>query len=336
MATQPRITQMSGRFASRPGNFLVRSVLAVRDISLEELKKIPGFVRTTTEGVIFDTKTNAQNFVKSDILKNAKEAAIKSRADTSGIARQKKTANPKLFARIIKLAEEGKTPIIKIGRDPAVVRLNNGPIDYGNIKNIITREKGEKFFNKIAEAHPREYYKSPNRISLEKNLNNLMKDYYKGIGTVKLTEKYLPNSPNVQSGTSATVLEDVIRENIDPKKLANRPTIIGANQYGTRKEQIKVLKNFQNYLSKNTNKFTSQAAAESNLKNLFKGSDSGTIGNFISRTNILRKAYNSKNLPEGFKVNPKVKDLIKYLPAQDFVESELRALGFSEKTIKIL
>ena len=100
------------------------------------------------------------------------------------------------------------------------------------------------------------------------------------------------------------------------------------------KKQIKVLKNFQNYLSKNTNKFTSRAAAEANLKNLFKGSGTDTIGNFVSRTNILRKAYNSKNLPEGFKVNQKVKDLIKYLPAQDFVESELRALGFSEKTIK--
>ena len=169
--------------------FLVRSVLAVRDLSLEELKKIPGFVRTTTEGVIFDTKTNAQNFLKSDTLKNAKEAAIKSRAETSGIARQKKSANPKLFARIIKLAEEGKTPIVKIGRDPAVVRLNNGPIDYGNIKNIITREKGEKFFNKIAEAHPREYYKSPDRIFLEKNLKNIMKNYYAGMGTQRINKK---------------------------------------------------------------------------------------------------------------------------------------------------
>jgi len=112
VATKPRVTPMSGRYASKPGNFLVRSVLAVRDLSLEELKKIPGFVRTTTEGVIFDTKTNAQNFVKSDTLKNAREAAIKSRAFTSGAARQKKSSNPKLFARIIKLAEEGKTPIV--------------------------------------------------------------------------------------------------------------------------------------------------------------------------------------------------------------------------------
>ena len=39
-------------------------------------------------------------------------------------------------------------------------------------------------------------------------------------------------------------------------------------------------------------------------------------------------------MPEGFKVNEKVKNLIRYLPAQDFIEEELRALGFSEKTIK--
>ena len=218
MATEPRITQMSGRYASKPGTFLVRSVLAVREISLEELKKIPGFVRTTTEGVIFDTKTNAQNFLKSDLLKNVKAGAIKSRADASAIARQKKTANPKLFNKIIQLAEEGKTSVAKIGTNPEVLKLNKGrPLAYNNIQNIITREKGEEFFAKVAET--KQYYKSPNRISLEKNLNNLMKDYYKGIGTVKLTEKYLPNSPNVQSGTSATVLEDVIRENIDPKKL---------------------------------------------------------------------------------------------------------------------
>ena len=333
MATQPRVTPIAGRYANKPGKFLVRSVMAVRELSDAELEKIPGFVRKTTEGIIFDTQSNAQKFVKSDLLKNVKAAAIESRAETSGIARQKKSRNPKLFNKIMQLAEEGKTSVGKIGTHPEVVKLNNGrPITYVNIQNIITREKGKDFFNKVAKT--KQYYKSPNRISLEKNLNNLMKDYYKGTGTVKLTETYLPNSPDAKRGTSATVLEDVIKENIDPKKLAKRPAVIGANQYGTRKEQIKVLKDFQNYLSKNTKKFTSKALAESNLKDLFKGSDSGTIGNFVARTNILRKAYNSKNLPEGFKVNQKVKDLIKYLPVQDFVESELRALGFSEKTIK--
>ena len=333
MATQPRVTPIAGRYANKPGKFLVRSVMAVRELSDAELEKIPGFVRKTTEGLIFDNQSNAQKFVKSDLLKNVKTAAIESRAETSGVARQKKSRNPKLFNKIMQLAEEGKTSVAKIGTNPEVVKLNNGrPITYVNIQNIITREKGKEFFDEVAKT--KQYYKSPNRISLEKNLNNLMKDYYKGTGTVKLTETYLPNSPDAKRGTSATVLEDVIKKNIDPKKLTKRPALIGANQYGTRKEQIKVLKNLQNYLSKNTNKFTSQAVAESNLKNLFKGSDAGSIGNFVARTNLLRKAYNSKNLPEGFKVNQKVKDLIKYLPAQDFVESELRALGFSEKTIK--
>ena len=305
MATQPRVTPIAGRYANKPGKFLVRSVMAVRELSDAELEKIPGFVRKTTEGLIFDNQSNAQKFVKSDLLKNVKTAAIESRAETSGVARQKKSRNPKLFNKIMQLAEEGKTSVAKIGTNPEVVKLNNGrPITYVNIQNIITREKGKEFFDEVAKT--KQYYKSPNRISLEKNLNNLMKDYYKGTGTVKLTETYLPNSPDAKRGTSATVLEDVIKKNIDPKKLTKRPALIGANQYGTRKEQIKVLKNLQNYLSKNTNKFTSQAVAESNLKNLFKGSDAGSIGNFVARTNLLRKAYNSKNLPEGFKVNQKI------------------------------
>ena len=43
-----------------------------------------------------------------------------------------------------------------------------------------------------------------------------MKDYYKGIGTRKLTDKYLPNSNAAKSLSSSTVLEDVISENTDP------------------------------------------------------------------------------------------------------------------------
>ena len=333
MATEPRVTPIAGRYANKPGKFLVRSVMAVRELSDAELETIPGFVRKTTEGIVFDNKSNAKKFVKSDLLKNVKAAAIKSRADASGIARQKKSANPQLFNKIIQLAEEGKTSVAKIGTNPEVIKLNKGrPITYTNIKNIITREKGKNFFNKVAET--KQYRQSPLMADINKNLKNIMKDYYAGIGTQKLTKKYLPDSTAAQSNQSSTILENVVKKNIDPKKLANRPAAIGANQFGTRKEQIKVLKNFQNYLSKNTKKFTSKAIAESNLKDLFKGSDSGTIGNFVARTNILRKAYNSKTLPEGFKVNQKVKDLIQNLPAQDFVESELRALGFSEKTIK--
>ena len=326
------VQELTERYADRPGKGFVKNKIASR-ISLEELRKVPGFIRTTTEGVVFDTLKNAKNFADGSVLENAKKQAIRSRADASGVARQKKTANPKLFNRIIKLAEEGKTSVAKIGTDPEVIKLNNGKkIDYQNIKNIIIREKGENFFNKVAET--KQYRQSPLRVDLNKNLKNIMKDYYAGMGTQRLTKKYLPDSTAAQSNQSSTILEDVVNKNIDSKKLANRPVAIGGNKYGTRKEQIKILKDFQNYLSKNTKKFTSKATAESNLKDLFKGSDSGTIGNFVARTNILRKAYNSKTLPEGFKVNQKVKDLIQNLPAQDFVESELRALGFSEKTIK--
>ena len=326
------VQELTERYADRPGKGFVKNKIASR-ISLEELRKVPGFIRTTTEGVVFDTLKNAKNFADGAVLENAKKQAIRSRADASGVARQKKTANPKLFNRIIKLAEEGKTSVAKIGTDPEVIKLNNGKkIDYQNIKNIIIREKGENFFNKVAET--KQYRQSPLRVDLNKNLKNIMKDYYAGMGTQRLTKKYLPDSTAAQSNQSSTILEDVVNKNIDSKKLVNRPVAIGGNKYGTRKEQIKILKDFQNYLSKNTKKFTSKATAESNLKDLFKGSDSGTIGNFVARTNILRKAYNSKTLPEGFKVNQKVKDLIQNLPAQDFVESELRALGFSEKTIK--
>ena len=84
MATQPRVTPIAGRYANKPGKFLVRSVMAVRELSDAELEKIPGFVRKTTEGIIFDTKSNAQKFVKSDLLKNVKAASMEARAEASG------------------------------------------------------------------------------------------------------------------------------------------------------------------------------------------------------------------------------------------------------------
>ena len=111
------VQELTERYADRPGKGFVKNKIASR-ISLEELRKVPGFIRTTTEGVVFDTLKNAKNFADGSVLENAKKQAIRSRADASGIARQKKTANPKLFNRIIKLAEEGKTSVAKIGTDP--------------------------------------------------------------------------------------------------------------------------------------------------------------------------------------------------------------------------
>ena len=75
-----RITPIEGRFSSKPGKFLVRSVMAVRELSDSQLKKITGFIRKTTEGLVFDNKSNAQNFVKSDVLKDVRSSAIKSRS----------------------------------------------------------------------------------------------------------------------------------------------------------------------------------------------------------------------------------------------------------------
>ena len=247
--------------------------------------------------------------------------------------RKLKFKKPDLFNKIIELAEEGKTSVIKIGQDPEVVKLNNGKtINYGSIQKIITDEKGPKFFKNLTKL--KQPFIGEIRKGALENLDSIMDDYYKGDSTITLTKKYFPNSKEAKAGKSATVLESVIKENIDPKKLKNRPVIIGSNQIGTREEQIKTLKEFQDYLAKNINKFTSKSVMESNLKDLFQNSNTNTLRNFVFRANSLRKIYNDKTSPEGFKVNEKVKNLIKYLPAQDFIEEELRALGFSEKTIK--
>ena len=324
------ITKLKQRYANKPGGYSVRNKVVARDVPLSKLQKLPGFVRKTTEDIIFDTLDNAKKFTNSKLAIDAKKAAIGNRDfDKTRI----KFRKPKLFNKIIELAEEGKTSVQKIGEDPEVVKLNNGKIiKYGSIKKIITDEKGEEFFKKVAET--KQPFIGEIRKGALENLDNIMDDYYSGMGTKKLTKKYFPNSPEAKLGNSSTVLETVINENIDPVKLANRPAAIGSNQFGTRKEQIKVLKEFQDYLAKNTEKFTSKATTEANLKSLFEGSKTDTLRNFVFRANSLRKIYNDKTPPEGFKINEKVKNLIRYIPAQDFIEEELRALGFSERTIK--
>jgi len=327
-ATIEKLTQ---RYANKPGGYSVRNKVVARDVPLSELQKLPGFIRKTTEDIIFDTLTNAKSFVNSKLAKDAKKAALST--DAKSEAKKLKNRKPKLFNRIMKLAEEGKTSVQKIGEDPEVVKLNNGKtIKYGTIQRIITDEKGEEFFKKVAET--KQPFIGEIRKGALENLDNIMDDYYSGMGTKKLTKKYFPNSPDAKANASSTVLETVINENIDPVKLANRPAAIGSNQFGTREEQIKVLKEFQDYLAKNTEKFTSKATTEANLKSLFEGSKTDTLRNFVFRANSLRKIYNDKTPPEGFKINEKVKNLIRYIPAQDFIEEELRALGFSERTIK--
>ena len=254
-------------------------------------------------------------------------------ATTAELRRSLKFINPELFNKIIQLAESGLISARAIGKHPEVVALNNGKeIQYGSIQRIITNEKGPKFFKDLTKV--KQYFKGEIRKGAEAKITNILRDYYKGDSTIKLTKKYFPNSKEAKAGKSATVLESVIKENLDPEKVKARPNIIGSNQFGDRKKQITDLKNFQTYLGKNVKKFTTKSLAESNLKNLSDNANTGNIRNFIFRTNVLRKLYNNpESIPE-IKVNEKVKEFINKLPAADFIEEDLRALGYSEATIK--
>ena len=52
--------------------------------------------------------------------------------------------------KIIELAETKTLGPTAIGRHPEVVKLNNGKkIPYGTIQNVITDEKGKKFFKEV-------------------------------------------------------------------------------------------------------------------------------------------------------------------------------------------
>ena len=252
---------------------------------------------------------------------------------TKSEARSFKFRNPDLFNKIIQLAESGLISARAIGKHPEVVALNNGKeIQYGSIQRIITNEKGPKFFKDLTKV--KQYFKGEIRKGAEAKITNILRDYYKGDSTIKLTKKYFPNSKEAKAGKSSTVLESVIKENLNPEKVKARPNIIGSNQFGDRKKQITDLKNFQTYLGKNVKKFTTKSLAESNLKNLSDNANTGNIRNFIFRTNVLRKLYNNpESIPE-IKVNEKVKEFINKLPAADFIEEDLRALGYSEATIK--
>ena len=64
------------------------------------------------------------------------------------------------------------------------------------------------------------------------NLDKILEDYYSGMGTRALTKKYFPNSADAKKGTSSSVLENVIKENADAKKVAKRPSPIGTTAKG--------------------------------------------------------------------------------------------------------
>jgi len=135
----------------KDNGYFVRNKVVARDVPLSELKKLPGFIRATSENLIFDSIKNTKNFINSKLAADARKASLSSPKKAE--ARKFKSKNPPLFNRIMQLAEEGKTSVQKIGEDAEVVKLNNGKtIKYGTIQRIITDEKGKEFFDKVAET----------------------------------------------------------------------------------------------------------------------------------------------------------------------------------------
>ena len=158
---------------------------------------------------------------------------------TKSEARSFKFRNPDLFNKIIQLAESGLISARAIGKHPEVAALNNGKeIQYGSIQRIITNEKGPKFFKDLTKV--KQYFKGEIRTGAEAKITNILRDYYKGDSTIKLTKKYFPNYKEAKAGKSSTVLESVIKENLDPEKVKARPNIIGSNQFGDRKNKLQI------------------------------------------------------------------------------------------------
>ncbi len=67
------IKKLAERFSNKPGKYFVKSCIGVRDLTFNQLKNLPGFVRLTSEGVVLDTKANAQSFIHSDVLAEVKQ-----------------------------------------------------------------------------------------------------------------------------------------------------------------------------------------------------------------------------------------------------------------------
>jgi hypothetical protein len=221
------IKKLAERFSNKPGKYFVKSRIGVRDLTFNQLKNLPGFVRLTSEGVVFDTKANAQSFIDSDLLADVKKAATSTSAKAA--ARQLKNKKPKLFNKIIKLAETQTLGPTEIRRHPDVLKLNNGKeISYGSLQRIIGEEKGEKFFKNLTKKTS--YFMGDIRKGALANIDNILEDYYKGIGTRELTKKYFPNSKEAKSGRSATSLERVIDEKADPVRLKNRPNFVATGK----------------------------------------------------------------------------------------------------------
>jgi len=100
--------------------------------------------------------------------------------------------------------------------------------------------------------------KSATRILLEGKLPEIKADYLKGMSSIKLSEKYIPG----YKGRSSTTLESIIKEmkegklptKITKTELANRPKIVGLNQFEDNARKIldnpKLKKEFTTYANK--------------------------------------------------------------------------------------
>ena len=148
---------------------------------------------------------------------------------TKSQARSFKFKNPELFNKIIELAETKELGPTAIARHPDVIKLNKGKeISYGSMQRIITNEKGESFFKDLTKQ--KSYFVGDVRKTALANIDKILEDFYKGIGTRELTKKYLPDSPDAKKGKSATILENVIKEKADPERLKNRPSFIATGK----------------------------------------------------------------------------------------------------------
>ena len=148
---------------------------------------------------------------------------------TKSQARSFKFKNPDLFNKIIELAETKELGPTAIARHPDVLKLNKGKeISYGSMQRIITNEKGKSFFKDLTKQ--KSYFVGDTRKTALANIDNILEDFYKGIGTKELTKKYFPDSPDAKKGTSSTVLEEVIKEKADPERLRNRPSFIATGK----------------------------------------------------------------------------------------------------------
>ena len=136
------------------------------------------------------------------------------------------------------------------------------------------------------------------RKSALANIDKILEDYYDGDGLRKLTKKYFPNSVDAKKGTSSSVLENVIKENADPVKVAARPDRLGTTGKGVSPAKV-ILNN-------------PKAKAEF-IK--FSNAKGNTVLMSMEEAGKIAKKY----LPEGTKVSG-------YSSRTGFMDSGLREL----------